>query len=77
MENKNYNTTKPFKRGAMPNGQFIDAKSFETSMLKDQEDVKGLEPSTRSTQHHKFYWTHASYIARLITMRPLVKDRSC
>ena len=34
-ENSHHNAVKPFKRGAMPKGQMIDAKSAETEMLLD------------------------------------------
>ena len=32
-ENSHQNAAKPFRRGAMPQGQMIDAKSVETGML--------------------------------------------
>ena len=37
-ENSHHNVTKPFKRGAVPKGQLIDAKSAKTSMLLERID---------------------------------------
>ena len=38
VENSHHNTEKPFKRGAMPKGQMIEAKSAETGMLLERID---------------------------------------
>ena len=35
-ENSHHSAPKPFKRGALPNGQFIDAKSVKTDMLLER-----------------------------------------
>ena len=37
-ENSHHNSAKQFKRGAMPKGQMIDAKSVETGMLLERID---------------------------------------
>ena len=37
-ENSHHNMTKLFRRGAMPKGQMIDAKSAETGMLLERID---------------------------------------
>ena len=38
VENGHHNAAKPFRRGAMPKGQLINAKSTETGMLLERID---------------------------------------
>ena len=38
VENSHHNAAKPFRRGAVPKGQIIDAKSVETGMLLERID---------------------------------------
>ena len=51
-ENSHHNVTKPFRRGAMPKGQLIDAKSAKTGCyLKESKNGGSLKSTIGPTEH--------------------------